>query len=99
MFQVQGDLLKLRNKASALIQMKLLWSLLSVLMAGTSLGAARDIVTPDFQKHVVPLLGKLGCVRPCHGSFKDRRVPAFPFRFDFQQDHAARKGFLENKIG
>ena len=28
-------------------------------------------VTPDFQKHVVPLLGKLGCSSAkCHGSFQ-----------------------------
>ena len=29
--------------------------------------------TPDFQRHVVPLLGKLGCNgRACHGSFQGR---------------------------
>ena len=27
--------------------------------------------TPDFQKHVIPLLGKLGCSSAkCHGSFQ-----------------------------
>lgn len=71
--------------------MKLLWSLLSVLMASTSLGAARDIATPDFQKHVVPLLGKLGCSSAkCHGSFQGQggfRLSLFGF--DFQQDHTA----------
>ncbi|MDP6752663.1 MAG: PSD1 and planctomycete cytochrome C domain-containing protein [Verrucomicrobiota bacterium] len=46
---------------------------------------------PDFQKHVVPLLGKLGCSSAkCHGSFQgagDFRLSLFGF--DFQKDHAA----------
>lgn len=44
---------------------------------------------PDFQKHVVPLLGKLGCNgRACHGSFQGRggfRLSLFGY--DFQMDH------------
>ena len=87
--------------------MKLFWLLLSVLMAGVSFGASKDIVAPvasrfaqanldksaapDFQKHVVPLLGKLGCSSAkCHGSFQGQggfRLSLFGF--DFQQDHAA----------
>ena len=46
---------------------------------------------PDFQKHIVPLLGKLGCSSAkCHGSFQgagDFRLSLFGF--DFQKDHAA----------
>ena len=38
---------------------------------------------PDFQKHVVPLLGRLGCNgRACHGSFQGQggfRLSLFPF--------------------
>jgi len=46
---------------------------------------------PDFQKHVVPLLGRLGCnSAKCHGSFQGRggfRLSLFGF--DFQADHVA----------
>ena len=46
---------------------------------------------PDFQKHVVPLLGRLGCNgRNCHGSFQGRggfRLSLFGY--DFKMDHAA----------
>jgi hypothetical protein len=47
--------------------------------------------TPDFQKHVAPLLGRLGCNgRSCHGSFQGRggfRLSLFGY--DFKMDHAA----------
>jgi len=47
--------------------------------------------TPNFQKHVVPLLGRLGCNgRACHGSFQGRggfRLSLFGY--DFQADHDA----------
>ncbi|TWU38530.1 PSD1 and planctomycete cytochrome C domain-containing protein [Novipirellula artificiosorum] len=54
--------------------------------------AQRDArVVPDFQRHVVPLLGKLGCnSAKCHGSFQgqgDFRLSLFGF--DFHSDHAA----------
>lgn len=46
---------------------------------------------PDFQRHVVPLLGRLGCNgRSCHGSFQGRggfRLSLFGY--DFAMDHAA----------
>ena len=53
--------------------------------------AARDSrAVPDFQKHVVPLLGRLGCnSAKCHGSFQgqgDFRLSLFGF--DFQADHS-----------
>ena len=44
---------------------------------------------PDFQRHVDPLLGKLGCNgRACHGSFQGQggfRLSLFGY--DFQMDH------------
>ncbi len=46
---------------------------------------------PDFQQHVVPMLGRLGCnSAKCHGSFQGRgdfRLSLFGF--DFAADHAA----------
>jgi len=47
--------------------------------------------TPNFQKHVVPLFGRLGCNgRACHGSFQGRggfRLSLFGY--DFEADHDA----------
>ncbi|TWT55768.1 hypothetical protein KOR42_25790 [Thalassoglobus neptunius] len=44
---------------------------------------------PDFQKHVVPLMGRLGCNgRACHGSFQGQggfRLSLFGY--DFEMDH------------
>lgn len=49
---------------------------------------------PDFQRHVVPLLGRLGCNgRSCHGSFQgqgDLRLSLFGY--DFKMDHEALTG-------
>ena len=46
---------------------------------------------PDFQRHLSPLMGKLGCNgRACHGSFQGRggfRLSLFGY--DFKEDHAA----------
>jgi hypothetical protein len=46
---------------------------------------------PDFQRHVSPLLGRLGCNgRACHGSFQGRggfRLSLFGY--DFKADHEA----------
>lgn len=46
---------------------------------------------PDFQRHVIPLLGKLGCnSAACHGSFQGQggfRLSLFGF--DFSADHLA----------
>ena len=45
--------------------------------------------TPDFQRHLVPLMGKLGCNgRACHGSFQGQggfRLSLFGY--DFKMDH------------
>ena len=50
--------------------------------------------TPDFQRHVVPLLGKLGCNgRACHGSFQGQggfRLSLFGY--DFDADHEELSG-------
>ena len=47
--------------------------------------------TPSFQRHVVPLMGRLGCNgRACHGSFQGQggfRLSLFGY--DFQADHDA----------
>ncbi|MGI9497702.1 MAG: DUF1549 and DUF1553 domain-containing protein [Mariniblastus sp.] len=46
---------------------------------------------PDFQKHVAPLLGRLGCNgRACHGSFQGQGgFQLSLFGYDFQSDHEA----------
>ena len=53
---------------------------------------------PDFQRHVVPLLGRLGCNgRACHGSFQGRGgFQLSLFGYDFKADHAA---LLEENSG
>ena len=45
--------------------------------------------SPDFQRHVSPLLGKLGCNgRACHGSFQGRGgFQLSLFGYDFNADH------------
>ncbi|MDA1014662.1 MAG: DUF1549 and DUF1553 domain-containing protein [Planctomycetota bacterium] len=47
--------------------------------------------TPDFQRHVSPLLGRLGCNgRACHGSFQGQGgFQLSLFGYDFQKDHKA----------
>src|SRR5215216_5576078 len=46
--------------------------------------------TPDFQRHILPLLGKLGCNgRACHGSFQGAggfRLSLFGYDFKFDHD-------------
>src|SRR5262245_6912991 len=46
---------------------------------------------PDFQRHVLPLMGRLGCNgRSCHGSFQGQggfRLSLFGY--DFRADQAA----------
>lgn len=55
--------------------------------------------TPDFQKHVVPLLGRLGCNgRSCHGSFQGRGgFQLSLFGYDFPMDHAALTAKAESQ--
>lgn len=49
---------------------------------------------PNFQRHVVPLLGRLGCNgRACHGSFQGQAGFRLSlFGYDFQLDHEALTG-------
>ena len=61
-----------------------------VLQAASERFAASDgTETPDFQKHVVPLLGRLGCNgRSCHGSFQGSGgLRLSLFGYDFRMDH------------
>ncbi len=59
--------------------------------ASVRFAEAQSDETPDFQKHVAPLLGRLGCNgRSCHGSFQGRggfRLSLFGY--DFKMDHEA----------
>ncbi len=56
--------------------------------------------TPDFQRHVIPLLGKLGCNgRACHGSFQGQGGFALSmFGYDFQNDHRALLAEGETRV-
>jgi Leucine-rich repeat (LRR) protein len=49
---------------------------------------------PDFQRHVIPLLGRLGCNgRNCHGSFQGQGgFRLSMFGYDFEEDHKALTG-------
>ncbi len=60
-------------------------------------GVATDEI-PNFQKHVTPLMGRLGCNgRSCHGSFQGRGgFQLSLFGYDFQADH---KAMLEAQSG
>ena len=56
---------------------------------------------PDFQKHVVPLLGRLGCnSAKCHGSFQGQgNLRLSLFGFDFQADHTALREVASTEQG
>ncbi|WP_047813553.1 DUF1549 and DUF1553 domain-containing protein [Rhodopirellula islandica] len=58
---------------------------LSIRMAD---GSSQEV--PDFQRHITPLLGRLGCNgRACHGSFQGRGdFQLSLFGYDFRADHA-----------
>ena len=64
--------------------------LLATLLPET-IAPAADPDRPDFQKHIVPLLSRLGCSgRACHGSFQGRGgLRLSLFGYDFRTDHAA----------
>lgn len=83
-----------------------LWGLLVLAVAASGVPARAEAIvgpasgrfgdaatkeSPDFQRHVLPLLGRLGCNgRACHGSFQGRggfRLSLFGY--DFKQDHEA----------
>src|SRR6478735_5167367 len=56
--------------------------------------------TPNFQRHVIPLMGRLGCNgRACHGSFQGQggfRLSLFGY--DFKADHDAVLGGMEPRV-
>ncbi len=56
---------------------------------------------PDFQRHILPLMGRLGCNgRACHGSFQGQggfRLSLFGY--DFQADHKALLAEAESEEG
>ncbi len=56
---------------------------------------------PDFQKHVVPLLSRLGCNgRSCHGSFQGRGgLQLSLFGYDFQLDHRSLTAGAQSAVG
>jgi hypothetical protein len=56
--------------------------------------------TPDFQKHVLPVLGRLGCNgRTCHGSFQGQGGFSLSmFGYDFDADHMALTGGDEPRV-
>ena len=53
--------------------------------------AAAGAEVPSFQKHILPLMGRLGCNgRACHGSFQGAGGFSLSlFGYDFEKDHAA----------
>ena len=56
-------------------------------------------MTPDFQRHVVPLLSRLGCNgRACHGSFQGRGgFRLSMFGYDFAMDHKNLAARIDRK--
>lgn len=81
------------------------WTATVLFLFLTSLGETADILppvserfhdrragsAPDFQKHIVPMLGRLGCnAAKCHGSFQGQAGFRLSlFGFDFPADHKA----------
>lgn len=56
---------------------------------------------PDFQRHVVPLLSRLGCNgRACHGSFQGQGgLQLSLFGYDFQMDHQQLNAVATSQAG
>ncbi len=63
-----------------------------------SQGVAETTEVPDFQRHVSPLLGRMGCNgRACHGSFQGQGGFTLSlFGYDFDADH---KALLDSDAG
>lgn len=56
--------------------------------------------TPDFQRHIIPLLGRLGCNgRTCHGSFQGKGGFSLSmFGYDFEADRKALTEGDESRV-
>ena len=70
--------------------------------SGTTASPAQaDATVPDFQRHVVPLISRLGCNgRSCHGSFQGRGGMALSlFGYDFDADLKALTGPSQSESG
>lgn len=61
---------------------------------------ASSETVPDFQRHVLPLLGRLGCNgRVCHGSFQGKGGFSLSmFGYDFDADHEVITGGDEPRV-
>ncbi|MDZ4851968.1 MAG: DUF1549 domain-containing protein [Pirellulaceae bacterium] len=61
-------------------------------------GSIETTEIPDFQKHITPLLGRMGCNgRACHGSFQGQGGFMLSlFGYDFEADH---KALLDDEAG
>lgn len=68
--------------------------------ANERFAAAEGQEVPSFRRHVLPLMGRLGCNgRACHGSFQGRggfRLSLFGY--DFQADHEALTAGEEPRV-
>ena len=62
--------------------------------------SAKTPEEPNFQRHVMPLLGRMGCNgRACHGSFQGRGgFQLSLFGYDFKGDHKALLGGDEPRV-
>src|ERR1051325_10573587 len=64
--------------------------------ANRRFAAAEGTETPSFQRHVVPLLGRLGCNgRACHGSFQGQggfRLSLFGYDFNADLEALTQAG-------
>lgn len=62
--------------------------------------AADSMEEPDFQKHVIPMISRLGCNgRACHGSFQGQGGLALSlFGYDFKADFEALAGEAHGRI-
>ncbi len=70
------------------------------LMASAAESFLASDSTPDFQRHVLPLFGRLGCNgRTCHGSFQGKGGFSLSmFGYDFGADHKALTGGEEPRV-
>ena len=68
--------------------------------ASDRFAAAEGAEVPSFQRHVIPLFGRLGCNgRACHGSFQGQggfRLSLFGY--DFKADHDALIGGADPRV-